>query len=364
MTPAISTFEPGEATEEQLRAYHTVIAAAWAHEMPEDPPYAYEAAVGRLLDPPAEEGPSRHWWAHLDGEMAGFAKVAFGTDENVENARVEVWVHPAVRRRGIGDALLHAVLPTVTDAGRSTVIGGIPMKAGSAGSVWARRLGFQVTYSSAIQVLTVSPEAERLWNAPVADEYELAQWIGAAPDHLLQSYAAARPAIEDAPNGQTSHRSIAWTADRVRQNEREQAERGVEDHVVAALSRATGEVVGLTVLRCYPHRRDNAYQGDTVVLASHRGHGLGRAMKGAMLRRITAERPDLQRVYTSTAADNAYMIDVNMAVGFHLARKMDRMETGTADLVEAVARQAAGVRAGAAECRGTEAQARRRASSA
>jgi mycothiol synthase len=56
------------------------------------------------------------------------------------------------------------------------------------------------------------------------------------------------------------------------------------------------------------------------VLAAHRGHGLGLAVKTRMLRWLTAERPDLERIYTSSAASNAHMLRVNRALGFTIHR--------------------------------------------
>jgi len=258
-----------------------------------------------------------------------------GVRENSKNAQVEVWIHPEARRQGIGTALVRTMLPTIADGGYSTVIG-MPVKPDSAGAAWTRELGFHVTYTSAIQALDVSPAADALWDVPVAPGYELVRWVGLTPEHLLESFAAARPAIEDAPQGHGSYRFTAWTVERVRENEREQLEQGVEDRVVAAISSETGKVAGLTVLRFYPGIRSRGYQDDTVVTVPHRGRGLGRAMKAAMMRWTVAERPDLERVVTSTSAENRYMIEVNRAIGYQMVRILNRTEVALDILMQKV----------------------------
>jgi RimJ/RimL family protein N-acetyltransferase len=96
-------------------------------------------------------------------------------------------------------------------------------------------------------------------------------------------------------------------------------ENGIERRVVVAV--AGDEVVGVTELDLHPLRPELASQRDTAVSAAHRGHGLGQAMKAAMLRWITADRPELRRVWTSTAAANQYMADVNHRLGFATMRR-------------------------------------------
>lgn len=336
MSLQILQWDPFTADSESLQSYHSLISVAWAHEAPEDPPLDYETAIGRLLNPPSEEGDTLHWLAYQGSDLSGFAMVTLGVRENRRNAQVEVWIHPARRRQGIGTALIREMLPTISDGGYSTVIG-MPVKPESAGAAWTRELGCHVTYRSAIQALTVSSAASALWDVPVRPGYELVRWVGLTPEELLESFAAARPAIEDAPQGDGSYRFTAWTAERVRENELEQLEQGVEDRVVAAVDSETGEVAGLTILRFYPGIRHRAYQDDTVVTLPHRGRGLGRAMKAAMMRWTVAERPDLQRVVTSTSADNKYMMEVNRAIGYQMVRELNRTEIALDALKQSVA---------------------------
>jgi RimJ/RimL family protein N-acetyltransferase len=114
--------------------------------------------------------------------------------------------------------------------------------------------------------------------------------------------------------------------DRVRAHEQDLRERGVEQRVVVAVHEATGTVVGLTELELHPNPPDLGFQNDTAVSAAHRGHGLGRFIKAAMVRWLVEERPTIRRIGTSTAADNTFMISVNHQIGFRTVRSMIDVE--------------------------------------
>lgn len=332
-TTDIRVLDPDRASEQDLAGYHTTYAAALCVDMPENPPLTYESAVGSLRNPPHSDGACTFWAAFLDDRVAGFLKLGLPNGENDKMAFVETTVHPELRRRGFGTDLLRAAMPTIEDAGREIVLGST-FKPDSAGDEWTRSLGFEITLRTVIQRLDVAGVPPGTWDVPVPDGYRLERWIGAAPEELLDSYAAARPAYKDAPTGRGSTRATLWTPARIRQVERELTERAIEERVVVAVDQATNAIVGVTSLLNYPHRPEVGNQNDTSVVAAHRGRGLGRVMKAAMMRWLTAERPALERVWTVTAEENTYMIDVNQAVGYHTARTMLRAEIPTHNLAD------------------------------
>ncbi|MFJ1752931.1 GNAT family N-acetyltransferase [Kitasatospora sp. NPDC088134] len=336
MTLDIQPLDPELAPERQLVEYHAMRAAAVAVDFPEDPPLTYRAAIGRLRTPPVEEGPCRFWVGTLDGRLAGSVRLALPEGTNDAIAHVEVHVHPEQRRRGLGTALLRAVLPAVLASGRPTVLGH-PMKPDSAGAVWTAGLGFEVTHSMVMQVLDLAATPARRWELPGPAGYRLAHWTGAAPDELLDSYAVAREAVQDAPLGRSSYRPISWTPARVRENERELADAGAEQRVAVAVEDGTDRIAGVHVVHFYPHRPEIGYVHDTSVLAEHRGHGLGAAMKAGLTRRLRAERPDAERICTTTTTTNRWMIDINHGLGYRTARTMNWVETPAERLAERLA---------------------------
>ena len=118
----------------------------------------------------------------------------------------------------------------------------------------------------------------------------------------------------------------------VRLAERDSLANGIEHRVVAAVYEPSAEVVGFTEIELRPHRADVAFQGETAVVAEHRGHGLGRYIKGHMATWLRSDRPELTRVVTSTAASNVHMIRVNHQIGYTTSRTTLVMSCELSDL--------------------------------
>ena len=55
---------------------------------------------------------------------------------------------------------------------------------------------------------------------------------------------------------------------------------------------------------------------DTAVVPAHRGHGLGRWIKSAMLVRLRAERPDVTEIETGNSTASQHMLAINQRLGF------------------------------------------------
>ncbi|MEU6891873.1 GNAT family protein [Streptomyces sp. NPDC046557] len=134
--------------------------------------------------------------------------------------------------------------------------------------------------------------------------------------------AVAHRAMEDAPSGDTDLLFLDWTAQRVRAAQQLFLDRGGEPTTVAAVTPA-GEVAAYTVL-VLPDPTDPAgprgLQHDTVVVPAHRGRGLGRTVKRAMLADARSRHPALREIDTTVADDNAPMRAVNEALGYRRER--------------------------------------------
>ncbi|PSL55537.1 acetyltransferase (GNAT) family protein [Saccharothrix carnea] len=230
-------------------------------------------------------------------------------------------VHPDHRRRGVGTTLLDAVRADVRDPGRTT-IEGFQLPAGRSGEKWATALGFRVTYATVMQALVVADVDLTRWDVATPAGYRVVHWVGAAPAELVESYARARRAIQDAPLGDTGYQSPARTADQVRAEEAQLRDQGVEQRVAVAVHEETGEVAGMSELYVTPQRPRWGSQRDTAVRAEHRGRGLGTVVKAHLYRRLLADRPDVERIHTGTGATNTHMRRVNEAFGFTTVSEM------------------------------------------
>jgi mycothiol synthase len=321
----IRRFDPDTVARSVLLDYHDLMLSTGQVDRPGEQPQSFEAALERLRVTLPGRGPAARWAAYEQDRLVGLAEVNFPDQENAHIALTEVRVHPGHRRRGTGTALLRAALPEIDDRGRSVVVGwGVTV--GGAGSAWATRLGFRPVHADVLQVLDLHTVDRERWRLPEPERYRLVEWIGSAPAGLLESAARAWNAIQDQPPDDASYSVPGWTAERIRAHEQQLRDDGIEQRVVVAVDRSDGEVVGLTELLVLADRPSEGLQGETAVVAGHRGRGLGRQVKAAMLRRLVVDRPDMRRILTSTAADNTFMIAVNLGVGFRTVRRMIDVE--------------------------------------
>jgi GNAT superfamily N-acetyltransferase len=80
----------------------------------------------------------------------------------------------------------------------------------------------------------------------------------------------------------------------------------------------SGECVGGTEITFEPWEPTTALQQNTGVDPAHRGLGLAKWCKAAVLERLRVERPDVERVRTGNAFSNAPMLAINDALGFEV----------------------------------------------
>ncbi|MFC0432250.1 GNAT family N-acetyltransferase [Kutzneria buriramensis] len=327
----VESFDPEHATDDDLRGYYQVMLARQETDRPDIPRLTYEDVLGRLKNPFVGFGPVAYWVARLNGELVGLAIVYFMEEESSHIGLTEVIVHPRVRRRSIGATMLQAILPELRARGR-TFVETWQITEGSDGERFANALGFHTAHTVLSQALVISETDSALWQQSVPPGYRVQQWTDAAPDDLVASFAKAFTAMQDAPTGDLGFGEPVWNARRVRAHEAELRQNNVELRVVVAVHEDTGDIAGLTQLELHPHRPYWAFQRDTAVLPAHRGHGLGRCIKAYMIRWLLADRPDLDRINTTTGAANAHMIRVNHQLGYRTARTMIAVNRDLAEL--------------------------------
>ena len=147
---------------------------------------ARRATRSHLRHPPPDE-PRRHWLACVDDEPVGRGELHF--------TETLVWmlicVVPAHRRRGIGNALFDTMFRRQT----GTTLAGF--FAGEPGAAFAHGKGAKDEQRDVRSVLDLATAT--LPEPRVPDGYALRSWTDAAPEDLLESYARARNAINDAP---------------------------------------------------------------------------------------------------------------------------------------------------------------------
>ena len=124
----------------------------------------------------------------------------------------------------------------------------------------------------------------------------------------------------DIPHGGLELTEDPWDADRVRRRRRRPpraAGRASSSAVVEHVP--TGTLAGFSEVEYPLDKPAVVFQGDTLVLREHRGHGLGMVAKIAVLDALADVRPDAERIHTWNAQENAHMLAINVALGFRQA---------------------------------------------
>jgi GNAT superfamily N-acetyltransferase len=265
--------------------------------------------------------PSETWYVPGEaGESAAVYQVQFPDLNNLDRVYMNLLVHPARRRRGLGTALLRHLAERATAHDR-TILGTMTLE-GSDGEAFALRFGAKGGKSDvrrvqepgklpAGRVAALRETAER-----AAGGYSLARWTGITPDDRLDQVATLNNALNDAPHdpGVEPH---TWDAQQVRERSDARAlASGRRRYSIAAIHDATGEPAALTVVGVDPDMPGWGHQAVTMVTRPHRGHRLGLLVKTAMLEWLAETEPQIARIVTWNAAANDHMIGINEALGY------------------------------------------------
>jgi len=288
---------------------------------------------------------SRKRWVvatHVDAptRVVGMARLELPTSGNTHLADLMLVVDPGWRRGGLGGRLLDWAEATALQAGRTTLLtyidAGVPLEGGPVlsapeggtlagdlpGVALARDRGYRLEQVERLTVLDVPVGADALARAeaqvaaPLVG-YELHTWVDGIPTEWHGRYAdLVAEFLAAAPMAGIAVETEPWDADRLRAHLDSVRRQGLTLIVTAAEHVASGRLVASSDLAGHPRGLDAAMQGMTLVLAGHRGHRLGMRVKLANLRTLARVRPDVRRIHTGNAAENAPMLAINDTLGF------------------------------------------------
>ncbi|MEU8794934.1 GNAT family N-acetyltransferase [Streptomyces sp. NPDC048643] len=273
-----------------------------------------------LTDPEPAASSRRLAWLASDAEGVplGSAFVRLFTGEGQRHlAELEIAVHPAERRQGVGGALLDAVTAAARAEGRRSLVA--QATTGSPGDLFLAAQGFRRMLALTYARLPL-PDLDLTHVDGIAERphpgYELTHWDGVVPPALAAGFARSRRAMDDMPMEETDYGTVAWDVDRVVAVAEAVLKRGEALQTVAVLDRADGSVVGFSELVVPGDGRGDAQHYGTGVLPEHRGHGLGLWMKAESIRLARERYPELSGLLTDTADSNAPMLAINDALGY------------------------------------------------
>jgi GNAT superfamily N-acetyltransferase len=309
----------GPAETGKIRACFEVSLAAERVDEPAGPWFTERPFTG-WLTVGWDGNPREAWLATDQGSAVGWYRLELPVRENADQAYLNIVVHPAGRRRGLGRALLQHAAGRAAATGR-TVLNGAA-RDGSPGEAFARVAGAKPGLVEVQRVLDIGRlEQGKLagLRGPAkraAAGYSLVSWVGPVPEEYIEQTAAVYNGMADAPrDAEITHE--AWDAQRVRERVNGlRPQYAMHDYAVAARHEDTGELAGLTEVSVDPADPGWGFQVFTVVRREHRGHRLGLLLKIAMMELLATTEPQLERIVTWNGQTNEHMIAVNEAMGY------------------------------------------------
>jgi GNAT superfamily N-acetyltransferase len=284
--------------------------------------------------------PRRLFLARSDGRIVGRGTYEYSTEPGDPVAWLAVEILPAVRRRGIGEAVLEAMDAMGQQDGRATYqsafisrnvpgtrvhsptgYGSVPARAD--GVRFALSHGFALEQVQRLSSLSLPRKpgilAGHRSRAELAagSDYRVVRWEGRTPEQWRSDLATLRNRMAtDAPFGQLDIREEEWTAARVSDQD-DVDDRSPRILLTSAIEHVpTGRLVAFNELSVPPDRTRPVAQRDTLVLSEHRGNRLGMLIKIDNIQALTELHPGHPAITTGNAEENRYMLSVNEEVGF------------------------------------------------
>lgn len=332
-----------DGTDDELTALHSVeapvAAERGAHRMPQ--PLESYIAFARGLPSQFND---HSWLAEgPDGTpvAAGYCWYHSAGDDRVMEC--DVLVHLDHRRQGIGSRLLAAICDQTVSEGRPlltwSTFGAVP-----AGEESSRRVGARIARVNRTSELVLADiDWQMIGNWARAERardlgYHLELIDGAFPAHLRSDAARFRHIMQTAPRENLDVGDVFVDAEFVAELDRALVEAGRTGWTMLARDPA-GTCVGGTEVTFEPQDPATVFQQSTGIDPSHRGLGLAKWAKAAMLERIRDQRPRTVRVRTENAFSNTPMLAINDALGFKVTSSRTEWQADATDLLRALHRR-------------------------
>jgi GNAT superfamily N-acetyltransferase len=327
-------------TDEELRALHAVEAPVAAergsHRMP--PVFEEYTAFARALPSQFDD----HAWLVEASDHTPIA-CGFCWSNSAGDPRVmecDVLVRRDHRRQGIGSRLLATICETTRNEGRSLLMWST-FDAVPAGEAFSCRVGARVARvnrTSELLLANVEWPMIQSWTQAAAARalgYRLEMVEGAYPGDLRADAVRLHHIMQTAPREDLDLGDMTIDETFVAELDRALVDSGRTRWSLLARDPA-GRCVGGTEVTFEPSDPATGQQQNTGIDPNHRGLGLAKWAKGAMLQRIRADRPAARRVLTDNAFSNAPMLAINDALGFKVIRTRTEWQAQVHDLLGAL----------------------------
>jgi mycothiol synthase len=327
-------------TDDELTALHAVeapvAAECGAHRMPQ-PLDAYIAFARGL--------PSQfhdHAWLaeEPDGTPVAASYCWYHSAGDDRVMECDVLVRPDHRRQGIGSRLLAGICDQTLRADRPLLTWST-FAAVPAGEEFSHRVGGRIArVNRASELVLADVDWQLIGTWARADRardlgYRLELVDGVFPEQLRADAVRFHHIMQTAPRENLDTTDVFVDAEFVAELDRAYVAAGRAGWTLLVRDPA-GSCVGGTEVTFEPDDPATAFQQSTGIDPSHRGRGLAKWAKAAMLQRIRDERPLVTRVRTGNAFSNAPMLAINEALGFAVTSSRTEWQADAGDVLRAL----------------------------
>jgi mycothiol synthase len=327
-------------SDAELAAMHLVESEIEAERRPGVSPQPLESYMAFARHLPGQF--HDHTWLAETGDGTPVGCSACWSNSAGDPAVMEcyVYVRKPWRRRGVGWGLTRPIIATAEAEGRSSLVGDT-FESVPAGRVFALRLGARaarVNRTSELRMGDVDWSLVQSWidaSRARALGYRLDFVDGPFPERLAGDAAAFQNLVQAQPHDDLHVADVVLGADHLLELDRAHFEAGRQRWTIFVRG-IDGRCVGGTEVIFEPWDATLARQQNTAIDESHRGLGLAKWVKAAMLDRIRRERSEVERVRTSNAFSNAPMLAINDRLGFKVTEARTDWQGKTTDLRHAL----------------------------
>jgi mycothiol synthase len=307
-------------TDAELTALHAIESPVEAERRPDLVPKPLESyiAFARSISSQFDD----HAWLveAPDGTPIASGFCWSNAAGDAHTMECDVLVRREHRRTGLGSLLLSAIGEETANDGR-TLLTWSTFDAAPSGAAFSRRRGghpARVNRTSELVLAAVNWPMVREWaKATQARDrgYRIETIDGAFPPHLRADAATLHHIMQTAPRDDLDIGDVTLDTNDIVELDRALLETG-RSRWTTFVRDTDGVCVGGTEVTFEPYEPTTALQQNTGIEPAHRGLGLAKWIKAAMLERVRHDRPEVQRIRTGNAFSNAPMLAINDALGF------------------------------------------------
>jgi len=316
----IQDFDPRSASDELLYEMWEYYTAMRAEDLPDDPVYPLRRQVLDWQNTRDDQAID-HWLLRDDDDS--IVAVAIATrdlEQNLENGFARVHVRKDRRKKGLATMLAVPILQMLYDDGRKRLA--TEALAGTAGEIWARKLGLKMAIQeprSRLTVADIDRAQMRSWidrSSERAGDYELRFYQAPFPEDVVARFCELQFQMNTAPLEDYEEDDLVVTPEIWRDTEAKAEAAQTDINTLIAVHKPSGDFVGSTSLETDRLWPEQAWQWETVVDPEHRNKGLGRWLKASMIEKLATMNVPVDRIDTWNAGSNAPMLGINIAMGF------------------------------------------------